>query len=74
MPEAVGVFRYRINLTTTVKDGYRVGDATVEFTEAVPGSTKYPEGEIYRRLRELIADGECAANDANRTKDQQVTN
>lgn len=78
MPEvdeqAIGTYRYRINLTSTVKDGYRVGDATVEFHELATFDGSQPREEIRRRLKDLIEDGQAVAEQLNRQNQQKLTN
>lgn len=69
----VGTFRYRVQLTSTIKEGWRVGDATVEFTESVPGSTDAPGKEIARRLKQIIEEGEAEAAQMNQQKHLATT-
>lgn len=63
------VWRERVNLDSTIKDGYRVKDVTVEVT--------YSEGERptraerRKRLMEAIADGQVAADRMNHERQQQ---
>lgn len=66
---AQGTFRYRIALTSTVKDGYRVGDATVEFNELDTFNGDVPREEIRNRLKQLIKDGETVAAELNRDRE-----
>ena len=66
MPEAIGTWRERVTLTSTVKDGFRVGEVTVEFTESIPGSGAQPREERMARLKQLIIDGEEVAAAMNR--------
>lgn len=68
MSEAIGTFRYRVNLTTTVKEGYRVADATIEFTGSMPGG-EAPINEMRKRLRQLIQMGEAEAELANHERE-----
>lgn len=75
MPQvAQGTYRVRLALTSTVKDGYRVGDATVEFTELDTFDGDMPREEIRRRLKELIEDGQMVAAQLNRQNDLAKTN
>jgi hypothetical protein len=73
MHDAIGQWRERISLTSTVKEGFRVGDATVEFTETATLGGDPPREERRARLKALIEDGERVAaqlnhdrNDANK--------
>lgn len=69
-----GTWRYRLNMTSTVKDGYRVGDATVEFTESAPSTTDYDDmsKEFKERLIQIIEDGEQVAAQLNTTRHQTI--
>jgi hypothetical protein len=68
MTLAVVTWRERLNLTSTIKDGYRVGDATVEFSDIAGLDGDAPREERRKRLRELIEDGEQVAAALNRQK------
>lgn len=69
MTTAIGTYRYRLNLTSTVKDGYRVGDATIEFSEIATFGGERDREEFRRRLNELIEDGQVVAEQMNRERD-----
>ena len=75
MSEPIGTWRYRLSLSTTVKEGYRVGDVTVEFTESEPGTGTKEEREALShefqiRLLERIKDGARVAAQMNSDKAQ----
>lgn len=66
MSTAIGQWRERIQLTSTVKDGFRVGDATIEFTETATLGGQVDREERRKRLREMIEDGEIVAAQLNK--------
>lgn len=67
MPDyAIGQWRGRFSLTHTIKDGWRVGDATIEFTETATLGGQVDREERRRRLREMIEDGEIVAAEMNK--------
>lgn len=68
MPEVEGKWSYRVALTSTVKEGYRVGDASVTFTELEGLSGATPGQEIKERLYQLVKDGEMVAERLNNDK------
>ena len=63
-----GKWNYRIALGSTVKEGYRVGDASVTFTELEGFSGEPPREEIQKRLYQLVKDGEKVAEQLNADK------
>ena len=65
MSEAVGSWRERITLTSTVKDGFRVGEVTVEFTETASIGGAMPREERRARIRQAIEDGQQVAEQMN---------
>lgn len=65
MRGALGQWRERIGLTHTIKDGWRVGDATIEFTETATIGGEIDREERRKRLREMIEDGEIVAAQLN---------
>lgn len=70
MSQAIGQWRERIQLTSTVKDGFRVGDATIEFTETATSGGQIDRAERRQRLREMIEDGEMVAAQLNSEREQ----
>lgn len=70
MTTAIGTYRYRLNLDTTVRDGYRVGDATIEFSEIATFGGERDREEFRRRLNELIEDGQVVAEQMNHDRAQ----
>ena len=72
MQQAIGQWRERISLTSTVKEGFRVGDATVEFTETASVGGEALREERRQRLIELIQDGEQVAAQLNHDKQQAL--
>lgn len=70
MTEAIGTWRERVTLTSTVKEGFRVGDVTVEFTETASVGGTQPREERKARLRALIEDGQKVAAQMNSDREQ----
>lgn len=68
MSKALGQWRERISLTHTIKDGWRVGDATIEFTESATIGGEIDREERRKRLRDMIEDGEMVAAELDRQK------
>lgn len=66
MSQAIGQWRERFGLTHTIKDGFRVGDATIEFTETATLGGQIDRAERRQRLREMIEDGEIVAAEINK--------
>lgn len=58
----------RVNLDSTVKDGYRVKEATVTVANAKGDDATREERR--RRLAELIEDGQAVADQMNNQRDQ----
>ena len=58
----------RVNLDSTVKDGYRVKEATVTVANAKGDDATREERR--RRLAELIEDGQAVADQMNSQRDQ----
>ena len=58
----------RVNLDSTVKDGYRVKEATVTVANAKGDDATREERR--RRLAELIEDGQAVADAMNNQRDQ----
>lgn len=73
MQSAVGQWRGRVSLTSTVKEGFRVGEAALEFTETVSVDGERNREEFKRRLKELIEDGQDVATQMNRQNDLAKT-
>lgn len=67
---AVGTYRYRVNITRTAKDGFRVGDATIEFVETGTIGGERNRQEFREQLRNLIEDGEIVAIQMNHDRAQ----
>lgn len=72
MNTAIGTWRERITLTSTVKEGFRVGEVAVEFTETIPGGAP-PREERKARLKQLIEDGNEVAEQMNRQNELAKT-
>lgn len=68
MPEVEGKWTYRIAMSSTIKEGYRVGDASVSFAEIEGLSGEPPRQEIKKRLYQLVKDGEKVAERLNNEK------
>lgn len=70
MPEVEGKWTYRVSMTSTIKEGYRVGDASVSYAdiEGLPGDM--PSTEIKKRLYALVKDGEAVAEQLNSDRTQ----
>jgi len=72
--QAIGQWRERFGLTHTIKDGFRVGDATIEFTETATLGGQIDRAERRQRLREMIEDGEIVAAQLNKQNALAKTN
>lgn len=68
MDESVGKWSYRLAISSTMKEGYRVGDASVSFTDFEGNSSPLPRKEIKNRLYQLVKDGEMVAERLNNEK------
>lgn len=66
--ESHGKWSSHISLTSTVKEGYRVGGASVTYTDLDGLSGDMPRHEIRKRLYELVKDGERIADKLNNEK------
>lgn len=68
MDEPVGKWSQRLAISSTVKEGYRVGDASVSFTDFEGNTSPLPRKEIRNRLYQLVKDGEKVAERLNEEK------
>lgn len=68
MDEPVGKWSQRLAISSTVKEGYRVGDASVSFTDFEGNTSPLPRKEIKNRLYQLVKDGEKVAERLNEEK------
>jgi hypothetical protein len=66
--DATPLWTERVNLDSTVKDGYRVKEATVTVANAKGDDATREERR--RRLAELIQDGQAVADAMNSQRDQ----
>lgn len=66
------VWRERVQLTQTIKDGWRVGEVTVEVT--FNADDPISENERQKRLNAAIQSGQNVADQRNHLRNATITN
>lgn len=66
--DAIPLWTERVNLDSTVKDGYRVKECTVTVQNA--GGDEQTREERRRRIAEAIEDGQAVADQLNSQREQ----